>query len=204
MSVTIQRAIYLASSSPRRQELIHMLRLPVYIYPSDVDETITPDTSPEHIVEQLSLRKAAVVRERLLRAADVPAPGGIVLGSDTIVVLDGRVLGKPECAEQAREMLSALQGRTHEVLTGIALMDLYSDHSLVRHRVTKVTMKSLSPHQIDGYIATGEPMDKAGSYAIQGLGATLIDSIDGCYFNVVGLSIALLSDMLGEMGIEIW
>lgn len=202
ISTVTQRTIYLASSSPRRHELIRMLQLPVHIYPSDADETIEPSTPPMHIVEQLSLRKATAVRNQLL-AESVPVPNGIILGSDTIVVLNGQVLGKPKDAAQAYVMLSSLQGHTHEVWTGIALLDLHSDQSVIKHRLTKVSMKSLTPNQIDRYIATGEPLDKAGSYGIQGIGATLIDSIDGCYFNVVGLPISLLSDMLGEMGMEV-
>jgi septum formation protein len=202
MSTATERTIYLASSSPRRHELIRMLQLPVHIYPSDADETIEPGTPPMNIVEQLSLRKATAVRDQLL-AESVPAPAGIILGSDTIVVLNDQVLGKPKDTGQAYEMLSSLQGHTHEVLTGIALLDLYTDHSMIKHKLTRVTMKPLTPNQINRYIATGEPNDKAGSYAIQGIGATLIESIDGCYFNVVGLPISLLSDMLGEMGMEV-
>lgn len=201
MSDNVQRTIYLASSSPRRHELIRMLQLPVHIYPSDADETIATDIPPMDVVEQLSLRKAAVVKEQLLNRS--PVPDGIVLGSDTIVVLNGQILGKPKDMAHAYEMLSALQGNTHEVLTGIALLDLNTNHSNIKHRLTKVTMKPLTPNQIDGYIATGEPEGKAGSYAIQGIGATLIDTIDGCYFNVVGLPISLLSDMLEEMGIAV-
>jgi len=201
LSDNVQRTIYLASSSPRRHELIRMLQLPVHIYPSDADETIATDIPPMDVVEQLSLRKAAVVKEQLLNRS--PVPDGIVLGSDTIVVLNGQILGKPKDMAHAYEMLSALQGNTHEVLTGIALLDLNTNHSNIKHRLTKVTMKPLTPNQIDGYIATGEPEGKAGSYAIQGIGATLIDTIDGCYFNVVGLPISLLSDMLEEMGIAV-
>jgi len=178
-----------------------MLQLPVHIYPSDADETIATDIPPMDVVEQLSLRKAAVVKEQLLNRS--PVPDGIVLGSDTIVVLNGQILGKPKDMAHAYEMLSALQGNTHEVLTGIALLDLNTNHSNIKHRLTKVTMKPLTPNQIDGYIATGEPEGKAGSYAIQVIGATLIDTIDGCYFNVVGLPISLLSDMLEEMGIAV-
>lgn len=202
MGSAVQRFIYLASSSPRRQELVRMLQLPVHIYPSNTDETIKPGTPPKHIVEELSLRKAAAAREQILAESEF-APDGIVLGSDTIVVLNDRILGKPIDSTHAYEMLYALQGHTHEVLTGIALLDLQTEHSIIKHRITKVTMKQLTPSQIDRYIATGEPLDKAGSYGIQGIGATLIDSIDGCYFNVVGLPISLLSDMLGEMGMGI-
>ncbi len=202
MSTTRQRMIYLASSSPRRQELVRMLQLPVHIYPSHTDEAIELGTPPKSIVEQLSLRKAATAREQILAESE-SAPDGIVLGSDTIVVLNGQVLGKPTDLTHAYEMLSALQGHTHEVLTGIALLDLRTEHAIIKHRLTKVTMKQLTTHQIDRYIATGEPIDKAGSYAIQGIGATLIDSIDGCYFNVVGLPISLLSDMLYEMGMDV-
>jgi septum formation protein len=166
------------------------------ICPSDVDETTPADWSPAHIVEQLALRKAAAV-------ATTRPIGDIVVGSDTIVVLDEQVLGKPRDRAHAIEMVTALQGREHEVFSGIACIQLEGDKQLFGHRRTKVRMKTLSPAQVEQYVDTGEPMDKAGAYAIQGIGAMFIEGIEGCYFNVVGLPVAALADMLKELGVDI-
>ncbi|WP_233697023.1 Maf family protein [Paenibacillus profundus] len=184
--------IVLASSSPRRQELITSLGLPHVVQPSDADETVPADWAPTRIVEALALRKAqAVAQERHVSGED-----GIVIGSDTIVVLDGEVLGKPHDEADAERMLTSLQGRSHEVYTGVALVRAADGRQEVSHRVTTVHMTAWTQEQIRRYIATGEPMDKAGSYAIQGIGATLVTGIEGCYFNVVGLPLSLLTDML--------
>ncbi|MNI35637.1 Septum formation protein Maf [compost metagenome] len=128
---------------------------------------------------------------------------GIIIGSDTIVYLQGRVLGKPTDEEDSFHMLSALQGKTHQVYSGVALLDVETGRQLVSHRVTQVTIKSMQEDQIRRYIATGEPHGKAGSYAIQGIGAVLIEGIEGDYFNVVGLPLNLLANMLGEMGVQV-
>jgi septum formation protein len=193
------RTLILASSSPRRQELIHTLQLPVQVHVSHADETVSSLLSPAEIVETLSLRKAQAVKDKLSGQNE----NGIIIGSDTIVVLDEHVLGKPVDAADAQRMLGQLQGRQHRVFSGIACIDMVSGEEKIAYRVTNVHMKSLTSEQIERYIATGEPMDKAGSYAIQGIGATLIDSIEGCYFNVVGLPLSLLSDMLSDLGVNV-
>lgn len=192
------RTLILASSSPRRRELIQMLGLPVRLRACDVDESVEPGTKPAAMVEELAERKAAASQEAAESGED-----GIVIGSDTIVVVDDRILGKPRDREEAARMLRGLQGRAHEVYTGVACIDLRTKVVLVRHRVTRVWMKPLTERQLDGYVATGEPDDKAGAYAVQGLGATLVERIEGDYFNVVGLPVSLLSDMLGELGVEV-
>ncbi|WP_274362617.1 Maf family protein [Paenibacillus thermotolerans] len=192
--------LILASSSPRRQELIRSLGLPVRIRPSDVDETIEGELAPADIVETLADRKASAVYDGLVREGE---RAGIVVGSDTIVVLDGQVLGKPVNERDAARMLSALQGRDHEVYSGVALIDAESGEKAVSHRVTRVWMKPMDEETIRRYITTGEPNDKAGSYAIQGIGATLVERIEGDYFNVVGLPLALVSDMLKAFGVRI-
>lgn len=192
--------LILASSSPRRQELIRSLGLPVRISPSDVDETIHGELPPADIVETLANRKASAVFDELVRRGERT---GIVIGSDTIVVLDGQVLGKPANERDAARMLSALQGRDHEVYSGVTLIEAESGNKAVSHRVTRVWMKPMDDDTIRRYIATGEPMDKAGSYAIQGIGATIVDRIEGDYFNVVGLPLALVSDMLKQFGVRI-
>jgi septum formation protein len=203
MTAVSTRTIILASSSPRRQELLRSLHLPMLIYPSDVDETVEANLSPVQIVEQLSVRKASAVREQLLHKDNNEWSDGIVLGSDTIVVWNGQVLGKPDDQHHAKEMLSLLQGTVHHVYSGIALIDMRTGETMIGHRCTTVRMKTLTEEQLVRYIASGEPMDKAGAYAIQGLGATLVESIEGCYFNVVGLPVSLLSDMLKDLGINI-
>jgi len=200
MSQSISRLV-LASSSPRRKELVASLNhsLPVIIFSTDVDELVDTSWKPAEIVEQLSLRKARAAIERMEEDSV-----SLVLGADTIVVLDGEVLGKPKDEADAKSMLLRLQGRTHEVYSGVALIRSSDGYELSAHRVTKVQMKSLSEDQINRYVATGEPNDKAGAYGIQGLGATIVERIEGCYFNVVGLPLSLLADMLAQFEIQIF
>lgn len=193
------QTLILASSSPRRQELIRSLGLPYIIRVSDADETVEGEITPSEMVEMLSLRKAATVREQLRSSGEQ----GVIIGSDTIVVFDGKVLGKPADEQDSFRMLKWLQGATHQVYSGIACVDAATGKQAVAHRITQVRMKPLSDEQIWRYIATGEPKDKAGSYAIQGLGATIVDSIEGDYFNVVGLPLSLLSDLLLEFDIRV-
>lgn len=191
------RLIILASGSPRRRELLSLLGLPFEVISSDADESTPPEFTPEMIVRSLALRKAEAV---------VPAAGkrnAVIVGSDTIVVLDDKVLGKPVDEQDSRVMLGLLQGKTHQAYTGVACIGPPEGKILVEHRVTSVTMRALSEEEISAYIATGEPADKAGSYAIQGLGATMVEKIEGCYFNVVGLPLSLLERMLSRVGISV-
>lgn len=196
------RQLVLASSSPRRQELVASLglSLPVLILSSDADESTPENWSPAMIVEQLGLRKARATAELLSSDA---AKSSLIIGADTIVVLDGKVLGKPADKDNAIRTLSALEGREHEVYTGVAVIEPGTGRELVQHRMTRVTMKKLGEDRIRRYVDSGEPLDKAGSYGIQGLGATIVERIDGCYFNVVGLPLSLLSDMLDEFSINV-
>lgn len=196
--------LVLASSSPRRKELVASLglSLPVYILSTDTDESIMPGWTPVQVVEQLSLRKAQAAVRMLQQKHDKET--SLIIGADTIVVLDGDVLGKPSHDEEAKAMLRRLQGRSHEVYTGVACVLSSNGEAAVAHRMTKVQMKPLSEQQIARYVATGEPHDKAGSYGIQGLGSTMVDRIDGCYFNVVGLPLALLSDMLAQYDVHVF
>lgn len=187
-----QNKIILASGSPRRKELLASLGLSFSIIPSQVDETVPDDWTPAQVVEALSERKASDVAQTQEQ--------GLVIGSDTIVVLDGQVLGKPRDEEEAFAMLTRLQGREHEVYSGLAIIDAATGETRIGHNMTKVKMKLLSPEKVKQYIASGEPMDKAGSYAIQGLGATLIERMEGDYFNVVGLSVSMLADYLEQFG----
>lgn len=201
---TAVRRLVLASSSPRRRELVASLdlSLPVSILMPDTDESTPPDWTPVQIVEQLALRKARGARKLLAKDEDRNA---VIVGADTIVVLDGEVMGKPKDEDDAFRMLNLLQSREHEVYSGVACVHAEDEsRETVAHRMTRVRVKPLQADRIRRYIASGEPMDKAGSYAIQGLGATIVDRIDGCYFNVVGLPLSLLSDMLAEFGIEVF
>ncbi|MCL5289651.1 MAG: Maf family protein [Bacillota bacterium] len=189
------RPIILASASPRRQELLKNLGLEFKIEASEVDETLDETMSAAQQVEELAERKASVVAAQNTR--------GLVIGADTLVVLGGKPLGKPADREEAIQMLGSLQGRSHEVFTGLAVIDAATGRSIVTHQATAVRFKPLSLEQIQRYVATGEPYDKAGAYAVQGKASVFIDSIRGCYFNVVGLPVAKLADALRTFGVEI-
>lgn len=169
--------LILASKSPRRRELIARLGVPYEVCASDADESVCGLLAPDEYVKTLALRKA--------QAAANTHPGDVVLGVDTVVVLDGRILGKPQNICDAAQMLRALSGRSHEVFSGFALIGdgkVYSES--VR---TTVRFAALSDEEIARYVASGEPMDKAGAYGIQGEGALLVEGISGDYYNVVGL-----------------
>ena len=164
----------------------------IEIQVSDVDETIEEGSNPVQVVQELAYRKAQAVANDLQNA--------FVLGSDTIVVLDDVILGKPVDTADAKRMLNMLSGRSHHVYTGIALVEAGGSRTIRDVQRTEVVMKQLTNEQIDAYVATGEPMDKAGAYAIQGLAAQFITEIHGDYFNVVGLPISLLADRMTERG----
>lgn len=187
--------LILASSSPRRRELLQTLGLSFTVITSDVDETTAEHLSASEVVEELSLRKAKEVASRLTE--------GVVLGSDTVVVLDGQILGKPVDEMDAYRMLSMLQGQEHTVYSGVALIDVETGRAEVSHSLTHVRIRALTEQEIKSYIATGEPMDKAGSYAIQGIGATIVEGINGDYFTVVGLPLCLTSTLLTRFGMPI-
>jgi septum formation protein len=187
--------IILASASPRRSELLQGLGLTFHIHPSEADEAIAEGAKPDDVVKRLSLLKAQSVSPHYNE--------GLVIGSDTIVVCEGSILGKPRNDEDALRMLSLLQGRSHFVYSGLAIVDAGTGKYRVALSRTEVWMKQLTEPILQRYILTGEPHDKAGSYAIQGYGATLVERIDGDYFTVVGLPLRLLSDMLVEFDVHI-
>ncbi|SHE52867.1 septum formation protein [Desulforamulus putei DSM 12395] len=189
------RPIILASASPRRQELLANLGLEFEVRVSEVDETLAENMPAAQLVEKLAERKASAVAAQCTR--------GLVIGADTIVVLGDKPLGKPANREEAVQMLKSLQGRSHEVYTGLAVIDATTGQSVVTHQVTAVRFKPLTLEQIERYVDTGEPMDKAGAYAVQGKAAVFIEGIRGCYFNVVGLPVAKLADILKMFGVEI-
>lgn len=201
--MTMQRKpvpVILASASPRREELLRAAGLDPRIMPSDVDESVDPSLPPERLVKQLAERKAESVADNLRKGGERE---GVVIGADTIVLIDGEVLGKPKDARDAVRMLERLQGKEHRVFTGVSVLDVAGSKRLSAFRETLVRMKPLAPERIRHYVSTGECMDKAGAYAIQGRGALLVESIRGCYFNVVGLPLSLLDDMLADFGIEL-
>ena len=188
--------LILASSSPRRRELLKQIGVKFEVFPSEVDENISIK-DPIEYVRELSYMKALWVAERV--------PKGIILAADTIVFHKGKILGKPLGEEDARSMLETLSGDIHEVITGIALLNKDETKKIILdHCTTKVHFKELTKEMLDNYIATGESMDKAGSYAIQGYGAVLVEEIQGDYSNVVGLPISKLLDHLLAFNIKIF
>jgi septum formation protein len=193
--------LFLASTSPRRQDLIQRLGLPVEILKNAAVETFDPTWNPEKVVQHLSKIKAQSAFTTL--KATHPQENGVLVGADTIVVVNDTILGKPENRSHAAAMLQTLQGNQHRVLTGMTLIDTDSGKERTTYEETLVWMKALDSEQIERYIATGEPMDKAGSYGIQGIGATLIHRIEGDYFNVVGLPLSKLADQLKDFGVAI-
>ena len=188
-------SIILASNSPRRRELLAQIGIRDFqILSPDVDETVEPGLSPARMVETLSLRKARA-------AAGRAGADDLILAADTVVALDGRVLGKPQDEGDAFAMLSALSGREHHVYTGVTA--LLGEQAVTQHEETAVAFRALSPEEIRDYIATGEPMDKAGAYGIQGVGALLVQGIRGDYCNVVGLPLFRLGRMLSGFGVKL-
>ncbi len=186
--------LILASQSPRRRELLLQMGFSDFlIWPACGEERADPSLPPSRLVEELSLQKAREVSG----AADSE---DIVIAADTIVSVDDRVLGKPRSREEAADMLSALSGRMHTVYTGVTVCR--DGAFLTRHAATSVRFRPLSAEEISAYVATGEPMDKAGAYGIQGCGALLVEAIQGDYFNVVGLPVCRLGQMLTQFGVD--
>ena len=185
--------LILASASPRRAELLQAAGIPFNVRPVEIDERFYPNEKPEHAVARLAEMKAA--------AAMAMCPEDAVLGADTTVVVRGQALGKPVDAEDAARMMRMLSGRTHEVLTGICLA--HGGRRLVHVEPTRVRVALMSDSEIAWYVATREPYDKAGGYAVQGLASRFIEGIDGSYSNVVGLPISNVYQLLKQLGCDI-
>ena len=181
--------LVLASQSPRRREILAQAGLPFTVRVSGVEEVRLPSESPEDYVRRLAVDKAA---------AAVSSPQEFVLAADTVVVVDDLVLEKPRSVEDAADMLRRLSGRAHAVLTGVCL--LHEGRQWAGVESTRVCFSHLSEDEIRGYCVSGEPMDKAGAYAIQGLASKFIERVEGCYFNVVGLPISFVYRLLKEAG----
>lgn len=256
------RELVLGSASPRRRELVRQLglRIPIRFEASDADESIPPGLAPAEAAERLALGKAAGVRKRL----GAEAAGTVIVGADTIVVLDGAILGKPRDAADARRMLGQLQGRSHEVITGVAVLNGATGESktarsitrvvmkpldadriaryvatgepldkaggydttmhlgdigqyriisespdgrpeiIVGHTVSKVTFRPMSDEEIWAYVKTGDPLDKAGAYGVQGIGSVFIEKIEGDFYSIMGLPLNLLYQMLLMFGISLF
>lgn len=181
--IVSRKPIILASGSPRRAHLMSVLGFPFTVRESGVEEIIDEKLAPEEIARGLAFRKASTVASQL--------SSGIVIGADTIVVLEGKILGKPATEEEAVRMLLALSGKTHTVFTGFALVDAESKKSYISFARTEVTFRALRRDEIERYVAAGSPMDKAGAYGIQDdYGAVFVERIDGCFYNVVGFPIS--------------
>jgi len=190
----MSRRLILASASTGRSELLRRTGVLFEVVPSECDEQ-TSATSPEQHVQELALRKARSVAEREKNA--------VVIGADTVIELDGEILGKPADADGAYDMLLQLSGRTHRLLTGLAVVDSADGSVYTGIEQTLVHMRSLSAPEIEAYVTSGEPLDKSGSYELQGLGATIIDRIEGDFSNVVGLPMAHLARVLSQFGVAL-
>jgi septum formation protein len=184
-------SIILASASPRRRELFGLLGLPFVVRSADVDETPRSGESPQMLVARLSGTKAAVVRSDLVQSDEVPG-GVLVVAADTVVVLGEEILGKPEDSVHAAQMLQRLRGRSHQVHSAVAVVEATSGRAAIRLSTTAVWMRDYSDAEMETYINSGDPLDKAGAYAIQHAGFRPVDHIEGCFTGVVGLPLEAL------------
>ena len=182
--------VVLASASPRRRELLALVGIEHDVRPTNIDESYLPGETPREHAERLAREKAGALE----------IPDAVTIGSDTIVVVDGDVLGKPRDRNHAHAMLRRLSGRSHVVMTGVAVR--WQDKILSGLEEVGVTFRMLTDEDIERYIATGEPMDKAGAYGIQGYGATIVERVEGDYFAVMGLALNLLVRLLREAGLR--
>lgn len=193
--ITDLNKIILASSSPRRLELLRQMGMEPVVVPSRVPEEVKAGESAEDAALRLAVAKAGEVA-RLFH-------DGLVIGADTVVTIDGMQLGKPEDETDAKRMLKLLSGRSHTVVTGLAVINAKTLESKTTRVKTTVRFKKISEEEIDSYISTGDPMDKAGAYGIQGRAAAFVEGIEGCYSNVVGLPLSELMDLLKTFGVAL-
>ena len=191
--------IYLASQSPRRQELLQQIGVQFQLVKCEIDETPMPDEEAESYVVRMAKEKALAAKEVLTQQGLPSLP---VLTADTSVILETKILGKPENPDHACDMLLALSGNCHEVMTAVAVSE--GEKLSVRLSKTRVRMSSFTRAQAEAYVTTGEPLDKAGAYGIQGLGAVFVESIEGSYSGVVGLPLKETADLLDAFGVNLW
>ncbi|KKP59268.1 MAG: septum formation inhibitor Maf [Candidatus Magasanikbacteria bacterium GW2011_GWC2_34_16] len=191
----LSKKIILASTSPRRKELFGKLGLPFVVEASDYEEDMTLKMPPQKLAKFLSYGKAAVVAKK--------HKSGIVIGADTFVVFNNHLLGKPKSKAEAKKMLKKLSGKRVDILTGLAIIDVDSGKKINTIDVTKVFIRKLTDQEINNYIASGEPMDKAGAFAIQGLGAVIIKRIEGDFMGAMGLPLFILAKELKKIGVSV-
>jgi septum formation protein len=191
--------LILASASPRRRELLERLGVPFMVWPSGVEEPLAPEVPASALAATLARAKAGRVADQVRAAGGPPA---VVLGADTLVVVDGRPLGKPVSRDDARRMLRTLRGRGHEVVTGVALLGTADGREAVEVVTSPVVMRAYGEPEIEAYVATGEADDKAGAYAVQGVGGQLVARVEGCYTNVVGLPLGTTARLLRAFGLS--
>jgi septum formation protein len=191
--------LILASASARRRELLSRLGFPFEVRPSGIDEVLTREVDAPALATALARAKARDIADQVRAAGDGPA---LILGADTLVVLDGRPLGKPGSRDEARAMLRALRGRSHEVVTAVALIEVPGGREVTETVTSRVLMRPYGDPEIDAYVATGEPDDKAGAYAVQGVGGQLVARVEGCFENVVGLPLETTARLLRMFGLS--
>lgn len=189
------KKIVLASASPRRKELLEKIGLKFEVDPSNSVEYISPALMPDEIAKSISSEKALAIAGKYQNA--------IIIAADTFIVFEGKIMGKPSTEADAKKMLTTLSGRVHSVMTGFTILDTENKKILSKSVETIIYMKELTPQEIDAYVESQEPLDKAGAYAIQGLGAVLVEGIEGDYYNVMGLPLNALVESLNEFGISI-
>jgi septum formation protein len=189
------RTIILASASPRRKELLEKIGLVFSVDPSEFDEHLHLDLKPEGRAKAISLEKALKVAPKY--------PNAIVIAADTFGIFRGKIIGKPSTSAEAKAMLYAMSGKSHRVITGYTILDTANKHITTHSVETRVFFKKLTPEEIENYVKSGEPLDKAGAYGIQGLGSIIVEKINGDYYNVMGLPICALAESLKKFGISV-
>lgn len=190
------KKIVLASASPRRKEILSVTGLPFIVEPSDYEEKLDHTVNPHDLAKNLSMGKARNIAGKYRNA--------LIIAADTFIVSTGKLLGKPHTSDEARKMLTLLNGKTHSVITGYTILDTETGKKITRSVETKVWFRKMSLEEIEAYVNTGEPLDKAGGYAIQGLGAMIVKKIEGDYLNVVGLPLFDLAESLKKFGVTVF
>ena len=189
------KTIILASASPRRKELLEKLSLKFKVDASDCEEEIDSELEPAELVRQISVTKA--------KSVAALHPNAVIIAADTIGVIGKKILGKPHTENEAGKMLKEISGKPHLVITGFTILDTTTNQMISETVKTTVYIKKLTRQEIDAYVKTGEPLDKAGAYAIQGLGAVIVEKIEGDYYNVMGLPLNAVTEALKEFGIDV-
>jgi septum formation protein len=189
------KRVILASASPRRKELLEKIGLKFEVEPSNYAEDMRSELSPDELAKSISLEKAKVVASKHKNT--------IVIAADTFIVFRGKIMGKPNTEAEAIKMLMTLRGKSHSVITGFTILDTDRNKVLTKSVETIIHIKNLTPEEIDAYVKSKEPLDKAGAYAIQGLGSVIVERIEGDYFNVMGLPLSALAEGLKEFGVRI-